>query len=211
MQYAFSASSPMPCDPSGHWSPREAEGESQAWGQTRGGGEGGTEQRESHKDSEEIWEGLIIPACNMDRASGQRNIQIPAFWPLSPAPAHELSEFQELEHEFHKAAECQEMLTIHICQTNSSGELFTPSTPTPKVRSCYLFRPDLCCLRLVVNSSGLQQQPDCKEVALWASALQQECRGPRQTLSFRVFCKSEPAGGRMVCRAGSAVPLDLHH
>ncbi|XP_054854549.1 pappalysin-1 [Eublepharis macularius] len=25
-QYAFSASSPMPCDPSGHWSPREAEG-----------------------------------------------------------------------------------------------------------------------------------------------------------------------------------------
>uniref|UniRef100_U3J3E8 Pappalysin-1 n=1 Tax=Anas platyrhynchos platyrhynchos TaxID=8840 RepID=U3J3E8_ANAPP len=26
VQYAFSASSPMPCDPSGHWSPREAEG-----------------------------------------------------------------------------------------------------------------------------------------------------------------------------------------
>ncbi|XP_072487848.1 pappalysin-1 isoform X2 [Notamacropus eugenii] len=26
VQYAFNASSPMPCDPSGHWSPREAEG-----------------------------------------------------------------------------------------------------------------------------------------------------------------------------------------
>ncbi|XP_042715627.2 pappalysin-1 isoform X2 [Chrysemys picta bellii] len=26
VQYAFGASSPMPCDPSGHWSPREAEG-----------------------------------------------------------------------------------------------------------------------------------------------------------------------------------------
>ncbi|XP_014807790.1 PREDICTED: pappalysin-1 [Calidris pugnax] len=26
VQYAFSSSSPMPCDPSGHWSPREAEG-----------------------------------------------------------------------------------------------------------------------------------------------------------------------------------------
>uniref|UniRef100_A0A8V1AM27 Pappalysin-1 n=1 Tax=Gallus gallus TaxID=9031 RepID=A0A8V1AM27_CHICK len=26
VQHAFSASSPMPCDPSGHWSPREAEG-----------------------------------------------------------------------------------------------------------------------------------------------------------------------------------------
>ncbi|XP_060126583.1 pappalysin-1 [Zootoca vivipara] len=26
VQYAFRASSPMPCDPSGHWSPREAEG-----------------------------------------------------------------------------------------------------------------------------------------------------------------------------------------
>lgn len=26
VQYAFSASSPMPCDPSGHWSPRGAEG-----------------------------------------------------------------------------------------------------------------------------------------------------------------------------------------
>lgn len=29
MQYAFNASSPMPCGPSGHWSPREAEGKSE--------------------------------------------------------------------------------------------------------------------------------------------------------------------------------------
>lgn len=28
VQYAFNASSPMPCGPSGHWSPREAEGKS---------------------------------------------------------------------------------------------------------------------------------------------------------------------------------------
>lgn len=30
VQYAFNASSPMPCGPSGHWSPREAEGKP-AW------------------------------------------------------------------------------------------------------------------------------------------------------------------------------------
>lgn len=29
VQYAFNASSPMPCGPSGHWSPREAEGKSE--------------------------------------------------------------------------------------------------------------------------------------------------------------------------------------
>jgi amino acid transporter len=31
VQYAFNASSPMPCGPSGHWSPREAEGKSDAY------------------------------------------------------------------------------------------------------------------------------------------------------------------------------------
>lgn len=31
VQYAFNASSPMPCSPSGHWSPREAEGKSAFW------------------------------------------------------------------------------------------------------------------------------------------------------------------------------------
>ena len=31
VQYAFNASSPMPCGPSGHWSPREAEGKP-GWG-----------------------------------------------------------------------------------------------------------------------------------------------------------------------------------
>lgn len=30
------------------------------------------------------------------------------------------------------------MLTIHICQMNSSGELFTPSTPTPKVEELHV-------------------------------------------------------------------------
>jgi len=63
VQYAFSASSPMPCDPSGHWSPREAEGESQRWGQRHGGGEVGPEQKESRKDSGKIWERVDDFTC----------------------------------------------------------------------------------------------------------------------------------------------------
>lgn len=67
VQYAFSASSPMPCDPSGHWSPREAEGESQGWGQRRGAGEDGTEQKETPKDNGGIWERVTVNAEPEDR------------------------------------------------------------------------------------------------------------------------------------------------
>lgn len=55
------------------------------------------------------WENLgviVIPAGNVDRGTlcpeGMPLAQIPVFWPLSPAPAHELSEFQELNMNFTK-------------------------------------------------------------------------------------------------------------
>ena len=68
------------------------------------------------------------------------------------------------EPEFQKAAECQEMLTIHICQMNSSGELFTPCTPALKVKNCILFIWAWFLLpSLALNRNRLHQQTHWEE------------------------------------------------